>query len=268
MFQRVETATQTATRTKNPHFDDPQVRAYTAKLRERIKNLADKGGKSLLLDDALQYFIKPNMRQKLQNSQTLKNIWAPLPGQKSRTNANGEEIQQGSPHWTWLLHAFASEWVNVLIDTNKEAIFGASGRGLRDKYEAGVQKFLTDHGGDYAASWNYVKRTFSRPIKNWYVLHRQSVLARYAEGRSDFNALVTSPIGKVLVTVAKASRQAWQQHDKMTPGRWIREKMNGRLYTLTGQSPAPTLTQPIPSSSSSSSSSSSVGTEMMAPDEF
>ena len=165
-FQPISTGRR---RERSEAFKDEQVSGYISKLKERIKNLADKdGGKSILLSDALNYGVKPVLAQLRPTSQVLTAVWSGGPIR------NG--VQYGSPQYSWLVHAFASALVNDLIVTNVNSIFGASGP-LRTKLNQGVAVYRSKHGtNDFFGLWNYVKRTFSRPIKTWYITHRKVIL--------------------------------------------------------------------------------------------
>ena len=244
----------------NPAFEDPQVRAYTAKLRERIKNLADKdGSKSLLLSDALQYYIKPKIGAVLASNTTLQRIWAPLPTQPKRQNAKGEEIKNGSPHWSWMLHALASECVNMYLQANISGIFHG---GLGQKFQEGFAKFLQKHPNDYFGVWNYVKRTFSRPIRSWYISGRMKTINTYRD--TDLSTFLARPQVKALMKVAYTSRINWTPQNNLTPGKYIRDTLHGVIpagleasASLTAPSMMTETATPLTSSVSSSSSSSS-----------
>ena len=260
MMQQVATAATTGgRRNTNPSFNDPQVRAYTAKLRERIQNLADKDtGKSLLLSDALQYYIKPKIGAVLASNPTLQRIWAPIPTQRKRTKADGTEIKNGSPHWSWLLHALASECVNMYIQANIPGIFHG---GLGQKFQAGFVEYLRKHPNDYFGVWNYVKRTFSRPIKSWYISGRMKTIDTYRD--TDLSGFLARPQVKALMKVAYSSRTNWTEQNNLTPGKYIRDTLHGVIpagleasASLTAPSMMTETATPITHSVSSSSSSS------------
>ena len=226
-------------------YDDPQVSKTIARLRTQINNLADKDqGKSLLLSDCLQYYVKPQMKQILATGhQGLQAIWTPLPTQKQRTKADGTPIQTGSPHWSWLLHAIASEIINRNIEANEEGIFGPdASKGLRLKYETGFRAFQGKHPSDYFGAWNYVKRTFSRPIKSWYITNRLNMINSYGTANIR-EALNDNPAVKTLLNVALQSRRAWTEQNNMTPGKYIRTQLNG-IIPVEGYNAPTTFTPP------------------------
>ena len=240
MFQPVATAATTTEKAKyrNPHFDDPQVRAYTAKLRERINNLADKGDKSLLTTDALEYCVKPACRAALEanSNPQLAALYAGGPKRN--------EVQYGHPFYSWFLHAAASQCVTQFIDGNLDDIFGASGN-LRQKFNEGVAK-VRQNGGDVA---NYVKRTFSRPIKTAYVSKRPDIIQNTWVRLSP--QILTQPSIQGLLQLALQAKQAGAK----SVGAYKRGQ--GGMRSGMTASFAPTLTPTAPSSTSSASSSSS-----------
>ena len=148
-------------RNRDPAFNSPQVAGYIKKLKTRIENLADKDNKSLLVNDALTYCIKPACRNALQSDQQLNQLWQGGPQRRDGT-------QLGSPQYSWFLHAAASEVVSMWIEANVDDIFGQSGP-LREKFERGKAAFQQAHPGDGKGLMNYIKRTFSRPIKTNYI---------------------------------------------------------------------------------------------------
>ena len=248
-FQPISTGRR---RERSEAFKDEQVSGYISKLKERIKNLADKdGGKSILLSDALNYGVKPVLAQLRPNSQVLTTVWS---GGPSR---NG--VQYGSPQYSWLVHAFASALVNDLIVTNVNSIFGASGP-LRTKLNQGVAVYRSKHGtNDFFGLWNYVKRTFSRPIKTWYITHRKVILEQLP------TIITPQWLGtQVAMAVIEAATKAKQTPDSngkpMSVGNYIRThggKLNvGDSWSLT-QAPLQTETAGFTGGASVSSSSSS-----------
>ena len=242
----------TGRRSTNPSFDDPQVKAYTAKLKERIRNLADKGGKSLLLTDAFQYGVKPKL-EFLKQGQVLNALW-----QGGVTNED-TGVTYGSSQYNWFIHALATVLVNTLISHNVDNIFGASGK-FRDKVNAGVVAYRTKHGtDDYFGLWNYLKRTFSRAIKNWYIIHRMQAISAFAD-YVEPQFLASAPMAAITqaATQAKAAGQ--------TVGAYVRSQLNGKIPLADGWGAAAALGMHLAetagmtggaSTSSSSSSSSS-----------
>ena len=248
MMQQVATAATTTEKAKyrNPHFDDPQVRAYTAKLRERINNLADKGDKSLLTTDALEYCVKPACRAALEanSNPQLAALYAGGPKRN--------EVQYGHPFYSWFLHAAASQCVTQFIDGNADDIFGTGA--LRQKVNEGVAK-VRQNGGDIA---NYVKRTFSRPIKTAYVSKRPDIIQNTWVRLSP--QILAQPSIQQLLQLALSAKQAGAK----SVGAYKRGQggMRGGMTASFAAPPpsfttaTPTLTPSAPSTSSSSSSSS------------
>ena len=197
MLQQVASMATTGQKQKysNPSFNDPQVKAYTAKLRERINNLADKGNKSLLTTDALEYCVKPACRTALESNSNPQ-LAALYAGGPKRN-----EVQYGHPFYSWFLHAAASQCVTDFIDGNIDGIFGASGP-LRQKLNEGAAK-VQQRGGDVA---NYVKRTFSRPIKTAYVSKRPDIIQNTWVRLSP--QILAQPSIQGLLQLALAAKQA------------------------------------------------------------
>ena len=232
-------------RNTNPSFADPQVRAYTAKLKERIKNLADKGTKSVITSDALEYAVKPACRAALATNPALQQLFADGP---VRNN-----IQYGHQLYSWFLHAAATECVSQWIMNNIDEIFGTTGP-LRQKVNAGVAK-VQGNGGNVA---NYLKRTFSRPIKTYYVSVRldsiQNMWKQVGQqllGNQNIQALLNDALqakqaGAKSVAAFKRGQTGGFGQVGM-PGGFLRP-----MPVLT------TLTPSAPSTSSASSSSSSM----------
>ena len=248
MFQQVATTATTTEKAKyrNPHFDDPQVRAYTAKLRERINNLADKGDKSLLTTDALEYCVKPACRAALESNSN------PALAQLYAGGPKRNEVQYGHPFYSWFLHAAASQCVTDFIDGNVDDIFGTGA--LRQKLNEGVAK-VRANGGDIA---NYVKRTFSRPIKTAYVSKRMDIIQN-TWGKSSSQILGLESI-QGLLNLALAAKRA----NAKSVAAYRRAQTGGFGGMTASFAPSmpsfttatPTLTPSAPSTSSSSSSSS------------
>ena len=242
----------TGKRSTNPSFDDPQVKAYTAKLKERIRNLADKGGKSLLLTDAFQYGVKPKL-EFLKQGQVLNALW-----QGGVTNED-TGVTYGSSQYNWFIHALATVLVNTLISHNVDNIFGTSGK-FREKVNLGVAAYRTKHGSDdYFGLWNYLKRTFSRAIKNWYIIHRMQAISAFAD-YVEPQFLASAPVAAITqaATQAKAAGQ--------TVGAYVRSQLNGKIPLADGWGAAAALGMHLAetagmtggaSTTSSSSSSSS-----------
>ena len=240
----------------NPSFDDPQVKAYTAKLKERIRNLADKGGKSLLLTDAFQYGVKPKL-DFLRSGQVLGALW-----EGGETNEK-TGVTYGSSQYNWFIHALATVLVNTLLAENVDNIFGASGK-FRDKVNAGVVAYRNGtasrrgHGtDDYFGLWNYLKRTFSRAIKNWYITKRLVCIQAFS------GALTPQFLGSAPVAaITQAAVQAKAANQSV--GAYVRTQMNGKIAVPDGWGRAATMMQVAETagmtggaSTSSSSSSSS-----------
>ena len=232
---------------KNPAFNDGQVRGYISKLKERINNLADKGNKSLITSDALEYCIKPACRAGLTTNPALSQLFAGGP------QRNG--VQYGHPFYSWFMHAAASECVSMWIQGNIDDIFGKTGP-LRQKYEAGVAK-VRQNGGNVV---NYLKRTFSRPIKTAYVSIRKDMIT------DTWRKSSTSVLGlesiQGLLNLALAAKRA---NAKSVAA--FRRAQTGGFGGMTGgfapsmpsfTTATPTLTPSAPSTSSASSSSSSM----------
>ena len=254
MLQAVASTATTAVREQNPHFNDPQVKAYTAKLKERIRNLADKGGKSLLLSDAFQYGVKPHLEALKQNT-VLGGLWA-----GGVTNED-TGVTYGSSQYNWFIHALATVLVNTLLSENVDNIFGASGK-FRDKVNAGVVAYRNGtasrrgHGtDDYFGLWNYLKRTFSRAIKNWYITKRLVCIPAFS------GALTPQFLGSAPVAaITQAAVQAKAANQSV--GAYVRTQMNGKIAVPDGWGRAATMmqvaeTEGMTGGASTSSSSSS-----------
>ena len=227
MLQAVASTATTAVKEQNPHFNDPQVKAYTAKLKERIRNLADKGGKSLLLTDAFQYGVKPKL-EFLKQGQVLNALW-----QGGVTNED-TGVTYGSSQYNWFIHALATVLVNTLISHNVDNIFGTSGK-FREKVNAGVVAYRTKHGtDDYFGLWNYLKRTFSRAIKNWYIIHRMQAIPAFAD-YIEPQFLASAPVAAITqaATQAKAAGQ--------TVGAYVRSQLHGKIAVPDGWGAAAAL---------------------------
>ena len=229
MLQAVASTATTAVKEQNPHFNDPQVKAYTAKLKERIRNLADKGGKSLLLTDAFQYGVKPHLEALKQNN-VLGGLWA-----GGVTNED-TGVTYGSSQYNWFIHALATVLVNTLLAENVENIFGASGK-FRDKVNLGVIAYRTKHGtDDYFGLWNYLKRTFSRAIKNWYITKRLVCIQAFS------GALTPQFLGSAPVAaITQAAVQAKAANQSV--GAYVRTQMNGKIAVADGWGRAATMMQ-------------------------
>ena len=241
MLQPFGSGTSTGGRlNKNPAFNDGQVRGYISKLKERINNLADKGNKSLITSDALEYCIKPACRAGLTTNTALQQLFAGGP------QRNG--VQYGHPFYSWFMHAAASECVSMWIQGNIDDIFGKTGP-LRQKYEAGVQK-VRQNGGNVV---NYLKRTFSRPIKTAYVSIRKDMITDTWR-KSSTTVLGLENI-QGLLNLALAAKRA--NAKSVAAYRRAQGGMMGGFGGMTGGF-TPTLTPSTTSSSSPSSSSSSM----------
>ena len=239
-------------RNTNPSFADPQVRAYTAKLKERIKNLADKGTKSVITSDALEYAVKPACRAALASNPALQQLFADGP---VRNN-----IQYGHQLYSWFLHAAATECVSQWIMNNIDEIFGTSGP-LRQKVNAGVAK-VQSNGGNVV---NYLKRTFSRPIKTYYVSVRLDSIQNMWKQVGQ-QLLGNQNIQNLLNLALQAKRAgaksvaAFQRGDYPRQGGFGQTGMPGGFLR-----PMPVLTTLTPSAPSTSSSSSSSSSSVPQP---
>ena len=239
MLQPFGSSTSTGGRlNKNPAFNDGQVRGYISKLKERINNLADKDNKSIITSDALEYCIKPACRAGLATNTALQQLFAGGP------QRNG--VQYGHPFYSWFMHAAASQCVTQFIDGNADDIFGTGA--LRQKVTEGVAK-VQQRGGDVA---NYVKRTFSRPIKTAYISKRPDIIQNSWVRLSP--QILAQPSIQALLQLALAAKRA----NAKSVGAYKRAQGGMRGGMTAGFAPtltpsAPTLTQSTSSSSSSSS---------------
>ena len=254
MLQAVASTATTAVKEQNPHFNDPQVKAYTAKLKERIRNLADKGGKSLLLTDAFQYGVKPHLEALKQNT-VLGGLWA-----GGVTNED-TGVTYGSSQYNWFIHALATVLVNTLLAENVENIFGASGK-FRDKVNLGVIAYRTKHGtDDYFGLWNYLKRTFSRAIKNWYITKRLVCIQAFS------GALTPQFLGSAPVAaITQAAVQAKAANQSV--GAYVRTQMNGKIAVADGWGRAATMMQVAETEGMTGGASTSSSSSAPPPDTY
>ena len=67
--------------------------------------------------------------------------------------------------------------MSTLINQNIDEIFGQAGP-LRQKFEGGYNRCRAAHPNDTVGLQNYIKRTFSKPIKSWYILNRSGLVGK------------------------------------------------------------------------------------------
>ena len=211
-------------------FQDGDVAAAMASLRRKIANLADKDNKPLMTTDYLQFCVKPYLRINTPKTQNLSTLYAGGPP-KPASQGGGN---YASVYYTWFMHKLAAEGVSDLIKQNIDDIFGDGN--LRAKYNTGIATFRQKHPGDVEAEQNYVKRTFSRPIKTWYIANRYKIIDSLGEEDP-----TTWPRAGELLNTALAA----QRSGAPSVGAYLKSRGSARFITSSSSSSSSSSAQPI-----------------------
>ena len=153
-------------RSRNPAFQDPQVRQALVRLHSQVAALKPQG--SLLRHDMTQFVAKP-VRQYVYQSgnESARKIFNGNQYSRPRTDPRTQEVRNGSSFFTWVINAAGGFMADLVISQNFDQVIKG------DKNTQKARRALASGG------MNTLKRVCARQIASWYLVNRQRALNNY-----------------------------------------------------------------------------------------